>query len=85
MLLGHKTILNVSAFSGSSSFFQIVGSAKLRRREHENKTGGNPFLDHALIFSRALHLRVILDFPTSRAHRHVEHSLFAGKSALKCV
>ena len=45
-----------------------------------------PFLDHALIYSRALHLPVILvDLPTSRAHRHGEHSLFAGKSALKCV
>ena len=65
---------------------EIVGSAKLRRREYANKTGGNPFLDHALIYSRALHLRVILvDLPTSRAHRHGEHSLFAGKSALKCV
>jgi len=34
---------------------EMVGFAKLRKREHENKTGGN----HALIFSRVFHLRVI--------------------------
>ena len=58
-----------------------IEKARIRKQN-----GRKPFLDHALIYSRALHLRVILvDLPTSRAHRHGEHSLFAGKSALKCV
>ena len=55
-LLGHKTILVVPELVPGS---EIVGSAKLRRREYANKTGGNPFLVHVLILSRALHLRVI--------------------------
>ena len=44
----------------------MVGSAKLRKRDHENKTGGNCgatsplYLDHTLIFSSSFHLRVIL-------------------------
>ena len=68
---------------------EIVGAAKLRKREHENKTAGNPFLDHALIFSLALHLRVILKgvsrifqrgghrgySPDCHAHLHAVHVL----------
>ena len=44
---------------------EIVGSAKLRKHDHENKTGGNCganiplFPDHTLIFSSSFHLRVI--------------------------
>ena len=37
-----------------------VGIARLRKRDHENQTGGNPlFPDHVVIFSRVFHLRVI--------------------------
>lgn len=44
---------------------EIVEAAKLRKRDHENITGGNCgattllFLDHTLIFRLAFHLRVI--------------------------
>ena len=44
---------------------EIAGSAKSRKRDQENKTGRNCgattplFPDHALIFSRAFHFRVI--------------------------
>lgn len=36
---------------------EIVGTARLRKRDHENQTGGSPlFPDHVVIFSRVLHL-----------------------------
>ena len=39
---------------------EIVGTARLRKRDHENQTGGSPiFPDHVVIFSRVFHLRVI--------------------------
>ena len=39
---------------------EIVGTARLRKRNHENQTGGKPlFPDHVVIFSRVFHLRVI--------------------------
>ena len=39
---------------------EIVGTARLRKRNHENQTGGKPlFPDHVVILSRVFHLRVI--------------------------
>ena len=38
---------------------EIVGTARLRKRDHENQTGGSSlFPDHVVIFSRVFHLRV---------------------------
>ena len=38
---------------------EIVGNARLRKRDQENQTGGSPlFPDHVVIFSRVFHLRV---------------------------
>ena len=38
---------------------EIVGTARLRKRDQENQTGGRPlFPDHVVIFSRVFHLRV---------------------------
>ena len=39
---------------------EIVGTARLRKRDQENQTGGSPlFPDHVVIFSRVFHLHVI--------------------------
>ena len=39
---------------------EIVRTARFRKRDHENQTGGSPlFPDHVVIFSRVFHLRVI--------------------------
>ena len=70
-----SSLFQAPRWSGALGPPTIVGSAKLRKRKHKNKTGGNwgeegrlslPFSrhrplfpDHALIFSRACHLRVM--------------------------
>ena len=42
---------------------EIVGTARLRKRDHENQTGGSPLSpDHVVIFSRVFHLRHRRDY-----------------------
>ena len=56
---------------------EIVGTARLRKRDHENQTGGSPlFPDHVVIFSRVFHLRVI-------AATIWEHGYQCGRRFLK--
>ena len=65
---------------------EIVGSAKLRKCDHENKTGGNcgatsPLhLDHTLIFSRTFHLHGILRLGYSSPNGELVKPLFPMNS-----